>query len=153
MSSWGRQDQQGSSQDPKWVSINQCPSRKRTMVKSTSNVMMSAVGMTNTIFTGHSHVSCPKNCRFISNSIGYCFRVGQTWYVNDIIGEKSGWMKATAGSSSQTSPPLKGWRYGGTNGNWVDDPDMECGKPSLPCMAVSVELSGKVFHLTFRQLL
>ena len=44
-----------------------------------------------------------------------------------------------SGSSSETSPPLKGWRYYGSK----MEPEMECGKPSLPCMAVNVELSGK----------
>ena len=62
--------------------------------------------------------------------------------MSDEIGSTSAYMKADAGSSTQTTPPLKGWRYW-DGSKWNDDPEMECGKPSLPCMAVTVELAGK----------
>ena len=58
-------------------------------------------------------------------------------------------MYTDAGSLSQTTPPLKGWRYY-DNSKYNDDPEMECGKPSLPCMAVTVELSGKkILHFRY----
>jgi len=75
----------------------------------------------------------------------YLYRVGQSWHVSREIGLLD-WtfLKADAGSSSQTTPPLKGWQFRevGTT-TWNDDPDMECGKPQLPCMAVTVELAGE----------
>jgi len=72
----------------------------------------------------------------------YLYRVDQRWYVSDIFGERTGYLRADAGNSSQTTPPLKGWQYV-DGGNWNDDPELECGKPSLPCRAVSIELSGE----------
>ena len=77
-----------------------------------------------------------------------CCRVGQSWYVSEEIGLLGGYatfLKADAGNSSQTTPPLKGWQFKeiGRTTKWIDDPDMECGKPTLPCKAVTVELYGK----------
>ena len=65
------------------------------------------------------------------------------------IGSTTSGFKADAGSSSQKTPPLKGWQYY-DGSKWNDDPDMECDKPSLPCMAVNVELSGKSVWLQMK---
>ena len=59
-------------------------------------------------------------------------------------------LKADATSSSQTTPPLKGWQYW-DGSKWNDDPEMECGKPSLPCMAVTVELFGKSLRVQIKK--
>merc|ERR550517_529357 len=72
----------------------------------------------------------------------YLYRVDQRWYVSDIFGERTGYLRADAGNWSQTTPPLKGWQYV-DGGVWNDDPELECGKPSLPCRAVIIELSGE----------
>ena len=95
----------------------------------------------------NTHVNALRNWLF-KNEI-FCGRVGQRWYVSDEIGSTASFMKADAGSMSQTTPPLKGWRYA-DGSKWNDDPEMECGKPSLPCMAVTVELSGKSILLQIK---
>ena len=51
-------------------------------------------------------------------------------------------LRAKADSSSDPFPPLKGWQFW-DGSKYQDDPKMEHGEPSLPCMAVNVELSGK----------
>ena len=73
-------------------------------------------------------------------------RIRQSWFVSSEIGSTNADLYASAESSSQTTPPLKGWRYW-ANSKWNDDPEMECGKPLLPCLAVTVELSGKSLWL------
>ena len=81
------------------------------------------------------------------------FRVADWWFVNAVIGEYQGYMRARAGTWFQTTPPRKGWQYG-TGMDFIHDPDMECAKPSLQCKSVSVELSGirlKVQSLRFHR--
>ena len=66
--------------------------------------------------------------QLMAHCISLCCRVGQRWYVNNEIGATFSYLKADEGSSSQTTPPVKGWQY--YNGSkWQADPEMECGNP------------------------
>ena len=118
----------------------------RPVVLSTSNEMTTVAG--NTICGGVSHFQiCTAHSKImVSLKMKYpwCRKTknGQYWYVGKDIGG-SVRLKAKADSSSDPFPPLKGWQYWDSATKWNDDPKMESGKPSLPCMTVNVELSGK----------
>ena len=78
-------------------------------------------------------------------------------------------MRIRAGSSSEKTPPRKGWEYlrrvewqylskgkwqSASRDEWHHDPDMECGKPSShQCKSVSVKLSGKTSMSRFLKIL
>ena len=70
-------------------------------------------------------------------------RAGDSWYVNDEVGEEAGWLEAEVVSEEdKLIPPLKGWQYY-DGSEWESDPTLECSREvSTTCREVVVNLYG-----------
>ena len=74
-------------------------------------------------------------------------RAGDFWWVNDEVGEETGWLKAKVVSDQRwwlDQPPLKGWQYyDGDNYKWESDTTMVCSRQVSPAYTkIIVTLRG-----------
>ena len=79
-------------------------------------------------------------------------REGDFWWVNNEMGEETGWLRAKVVKSEvDDQPPVKGWQYIGGGGSWWRgggkyevDATLVCSRQvSTPCTEVKVELQGE----------
>ena len=64
--------------------------------------------------------------------------------MNDEEGEEGGWLKAkVVTEEDKLKPPVTGWLYADSKGNWPSDPTLECREVTAECSEVFVELQGK----------
>ena len=71
-------------------------------------------------------------------------RAGEFWWISSEVGKEGGKMKAKVGKKEETNvPPIKGWQFAISEGNWRPDPKMECSRQlSEACSEIRVEFRG-----------
>ena len=79
----------------------------------------------------------------IPTDLSLLLRAGDFWYVNDELGEETGWLKAKVETEEDKKmPPVQGWQYGDDD-KLQSDPSLEASRQvSKPCSEVLVELHG-----------
>ena len=95
----------------------------------------------------------PPVCIYVASAtlhlstVHCCSRSGNTWYVSDILGESTGYLKCPA-SGSSSLPPEKGWTYYNFQ-EYLPDPLLSCLplSSSSPCATITVTARGEAERL------